>query len=69
MTTAIIKARVSSEGHPCTDVFIDHAGKRFYSRINYPIADSRYAREAQIQNFLNRQRRYDSDATPANTMR
>lgn len=63
MTTATIKAAVSCEGHPCSDVFIDHAGRRYYSRVNYPITDSPHARAAQIQAFLNRQRRHNPDVT------
>lgn len=58
MTEAEIKQRVSADGHPFSDIFITHEGRRYYTRLPFPLTDTPHARAAQAQDFLRRQKRF-----------
>lgn len=53
-----IKSCISEEGHPFSEVFIDHEGQRFYSRYFYPMDDTPGMRAQQGQQFLVRLKRF-----------
>lgn len=43
---------------PHSEVFIEHEGRSYYSRVWWVVEDSAHARTAQIQDFLRRQRNH-----------
>ena len=53
-----IKQRVSSEGHPFSEVFIDYEGRRFYSRNWYVLSDTPHARASEAAQFMRRLERF-----------
>lgn len=57
-----IKQRVSAQGHPFSEAFIDYAGKRFYSRNWYVVEDTPHNRTRLAHDFLARLQRFPSIA-------
>lgn len=53
-----IKQRVSAEGHPFSEVFIDYEGRRFYSRYWYTLSDTPHSRANERSQFMRRLQRF-----------
>ena len=53
-----IKQRVSGEGHPFSEVFIDYEGRRFYSRNWYVLSDNPHTRANEAAKFMQRLQRF-----------
>lgn len=57
MTEVRIKRRENEANKPFSEIFIEHDGRHFYSRVWWSLDDTAQARAAQLQDFLRRQAR------------